>query len=144
MTHGDASTFLNALGAREGDPELDQALTLVGGEYAVETYDDDGVDEKYLMLADRGVDFLLEDGELETVFVYAKATKTRGMYGGWATLFEGIGPDSSPNDVRRTLGAPLRSTRAYMTYESAPGFVQFEFDGESLTMAVLMRRVIGG
>lgn len=144
MTHGDASIFLNALGAREGDPELDQALSLVGGEHAVETYDDDGLDEKYLILADRGVDFLLEHGELETVFVYARATKTRGVYGGWASLFDGVGPDSSPHDLLRALGAPLRSTGTYMTYESAPGFVQFEFDGENLTMAVVMRRVIGG
>ncbi|WP_194421446.1 hypothetical protein [Microbacterium abyssi] len=144
MIHGDASTFLNALGAREGDPRLTQAVSAVGGEYAVEVYDDDGVVEKYLIMADRGADFLLEDGELETVFIYAAATKTRGMYDGWATLIDGVGPDASPDEVVRALGAPLRSTRAYLTYEADPGFVQFEFDGEKLTMAVVMRRVIGG
>lgn len=144
MIQGDISIFLQALSAPEGDPRLEQALSLVGGDHEVDEYDDTGVVEKYLILSDRGVNFLLRDGQLDTVFVYATATASRGIYGGWSTLIEGIGPDSSRDDLLRALGEPVRSTSAYVTYAADPGFVQFEFDGDALTAAVVMRELIGG
>lgn len=144
MIHGDATTFLNALGAREHDPRITQAVGLVGGGYSAEAYDDDGVEEKYLVMSDRGIDFLLKDGELETVFVFATVTEDHDVYGGWATLLDGVSIDSSRDDIVRALGEPLRSTSNYLTYDAEPGFVQFDFDGERLSMAVIMRRLVGG
>lgn len=144
MIQGDVFTFLNALGAPEGDSRLERALALVGGEPSVEIYDDEGAEEKYLNLSEQGVSFLLMDGRLDTVFVYAIASSTRNAYGRWSTLIDGIAPDSSRDDIERVLGTPLRSTSSYLTYQADPGFVQFEFDGASLKMAVIMGELVGG
>lgn len=144
MINGDASTFLKALGAREGDERLAQAIAVVGGTYSVEEYNDDGVEEKYLDMSDRGVELLLQDGELETVFVFATVTDEHVAYGGWTSLIDGVSVDSSRDDITRAMGEPLRSTSKYVTYDAEPGFVQFEFDDDRLSMAVFMRRLIGG
>lgn len=144
MIQGDVFTFLNALEAEEADPRVERALAMVGGEPTVETYDDEGVEEKYLNLSEQGASFLFMDGTLDTVFVYAAASSTRNAYARWSTLIEGIGPDSSREDIERVLGAPLRSTGSYMTYEADPGFVQFDFDGASLKSVVIMSELVGG
>lgn len=144
MIRGDVLIFLNALEAEETDQRLEQALAVVGGEPTIETYDDAGDEEKYLDLPERGVSFLLTDGSLDTVFIYAVASPTRSAYAQWSTLIEGIGPDSSREDIEATLGTPLRSTDRYLTYRADPGFVQFDFDGGRLKMLVVMGMLIGG
>lgn len=144
MITGDVSTFLNALGAREGDPRLEQALTFVGGEHETETFDDGGIEAKYLVMAGRGVDFLLNDGVVSTVFVYATESEEQGIYGRWATLVDGVGAEASPDGVVRALGTPKRATSTYVLYDVEPGFVQFDFDEDTLKMAVVMQHDIGG
>ncbi|MFI5427522.1 hypothetical protein [Aeromicrobium sp. UC242_57] len=144
MIHGDVSTFLQALGAREGDPRLEQALAFVGGEPETETFHDEQGESKYLIMPGRGVDFLLKDGVLDTVFIYAVESVEQGVYGGWSTLVDGVGADASTDDVVRVLGAPRRATSGYACYQVDPGFVQFDFDDDRLTMAVVMRHDIGG
>lgn len=132
MIQGDVFTFLNALGAREGDPRLEHALAFVGGPHEVEVFDEGGVQGKYLVMTDRGVDFLLKDGVLTTVFVYATDTPDQGIYGGWESLVAGVGSDASSDAVVQALGAPLRSTESFVRYQVDPGFVQFDFDGDAL------------
>lgn len=144
MIQGDVFTFLNALGAREGDPRLEEALAFVGGPHEDEVFDDGGVQEKYLVMTDRGVDFLLKDGVLTTVFVYATDTPDQGIYGGWESLVAGVGSDASSDAVVQALGAPLRSTESFVRYQVDPGFVQFDFDGDALKMLVVMQEVVGG
>lgn len=142
MIQGDVSTFLSALGASEGDARLDRALALVGGEPEVETFVDGGVRSTYLSLEDKGAEFLLTNGELSTVFL--SAASKDGTYPGWTTLVEGVAPTSSREDVVRTLGEPLRSRDALVTYKADPGYLQFDFDGDSIKTAVVMRELIGG
>lgn len=142
MIQGDVSTFLSALGAGEGDPQLDRALALVGGELEVETFIDGGAKSIYLSMEDKGVEFLLTDGELSTVFF--SASQTDPTYGGWSTLIDGIGPESSRTDVVEALGEPLRARDAFVTYEADSGYVQFDFDGDLMKTAVVMRALIGG
>jgi hypothetical protein len=143
MIQGEIRTFLDALSAREGEERLDRALALVGGRPEIEVYDDDIV-EKYLNLPERGVTFLLNDGQLDTVFVYAAPKATKAPYPGWPTLIDDVAADSSRDDVQQVLGTPIRSTNSYLTYAADPGFVQFEFDGAALSMVVVMRELIGG
>lgn len=141
---GDVFIFLKALGAREGDPSLEQAMAFVGGEHETETFDDSEVEAKYLVMSERGVDFLLNDGVLDTVFVFATESDEQSIYRGWTTLVDGITAASSPDDVVRALGAPKRATDTYILYEVDAGFVQFDFDGNALKMAVVMQHDIGG
>jgi len=144
MIRGDIAAFLGALGAAEGDPRLQKAIDLVGGEPTIESFDDDRTVETYLVLSDRGADLLLTDGALNTVFVYAGTTPDHAVYGGWSTLIEGVGPAAAPGDIVAALGRPLRSTDRYLTYAAEPGYVQFDFDSGALTMVTVMRELIGG
>ena len=142
MIRGDVSTFLNALGAKENDPQLERALALVGGTPEVESFVDGGVKSTYLSLEDRGVEFLLTDGELSTVFF--SASSGDGVYAGWPTLIEGVRTGSTREQIVRALGEPLRSRDAFVTYEVDTGFVQFDFDGDVIKTVVVMRELIGG
>lgn len=144
MIQGDVSTFLSALGASEGDARLERALALVGGEPEVETFVDGGVKSKYLSMPDRGVTFLLTAGELSTVFFYAENTAEKDVYREWPALIEGVGSDSTRDDVVAALGEPLRAREAFVTYEVDAGYVQFEFNGDTIKLAVVMRELIGG
>lgn len=144
MIQGDVSTFLSALGAEEGDARLERALTFVGGTPTVETYDDAGAEEKYLNFSEQGASFLLTDGALDTVFVYATGTSSRNAYSRWSTLIDGVGPESSREDIERELGDPVRQKASYLTYQADSGYLQFEFDGAALKMVVVMKELIGG
>lgn len=144
MITGGVSTLLNTLGAREGDPRLEQAMAFVGGDHETETFDDGGVEAKYLVMSGRGVDFLLNDGVVSTVFVYATESEEQSIYGNWPTLVNGVDADASPDEVVRALGAPKRATSTYVLYETELGFVQFDFDEDTLKMAVVMQHDIGG
>jgi hypothetical protein len=140
----DGLTFLDALGAEEGDQQMDRVLSAIGGEPTIEVYDEDDVEEKYLSLPEQGVSLLFMDGPLNTVFVYPTASSTRNAYTRWSTLIEGIDPNSSRVDIERLLGVPLRSTNSYLTYQAGSGFVQFDFDGDALTLVVIMSELVGG
>lgn len=144
MIHGDIRTLLDALGAREGDARLDAALELVGGDYETETYNERGGEATYLLLSDRGVDFLLENGVLNTVFCYATQTEDHGIYGGAASLVDGIDFTVSRVGLAEALGTPARITTTFLLYQADPGIVQFVFEGNALTQIVASRHDLGG
>lgn len=143
MIQGDVSEFLSALGAREGDALLQRALDFVGGEHEVDVFDDDDAVATYLVVPDRGVDFLLVDGVLSTVFIYATVNSEHAAYGAWPSLVHGVTASAGRDELVRALGEPKRSAAGYLLYETDQGFLQFDFDGETLTMAVVMTRDIG-
>jgi len=144
MIQGEVSVFLSALGAREGDLRLRRALEFVGGQPELDVFDDGGEVATYLAVPARGVELLLTDGALSTVFVHATATEEHAAYDGWAQLLPGIDADSSREDVIRAFGEPKRSAPGYLLYGAGSGFVQFDFAGEMLAMAVVMERDING
>ncbi|GAA1912846.1 hypothetical protein GCM10009775_01770 [Microbacterium aoyamense] len=142
MIQGDVEAFLKALGAREGDPLLEQALAVVAGEYEVDVFDDADAEQKYLVAVERGVEFLLEDGIVTTVFVYAADRDDQRTYGRWPTLVEGIDRGFSADEIVAALGAPQARTPTFLRYAADGGFVQFDFDGARLSMLVVMREVV--
>lgn len=136
MIQGDVAKFLSAMGAREGDRRLTDALALIGGEYETSNYVDDGVESKYLVSKAHGVDFLLEDGALRSIFFHARSSAGQKMYDGWSSLVDGIGPDMSQADVVNALGAPKRSTGVFAIYQADPGFIRFVFSGGKIKTVV--------
>lgn len=144
MIQGDVTTFLAALGASEGDARLERALALVGGDYDVEVYDDDDVQSKYLIMADRGADFLLKDGSLSTVFFYAVESADEHVYVGEATLIDGVSFAMSRDELFEQIGQPKRATAGYAIYAVGEGFVQFDFDKDSIKQVNVMAQDFGG
>jgi hypothetical protein len=124
------------MGSREGDDRLTKALAFVGGEYETSTYLDAGTESRYLVSKEHGVDFLMEDGALHSVFFHARSTAGQAMYDGWAGLIDGIGPDASPESLADVLGAPKRATEVFAIYPADPGFVRFVFSNGRLKMVV--------
>ncbi|XUK63205.1 hypothetical protein ABMA10_14635 [Plantibacter sp. RU18] len=144
MIQGDVLAFLNVLGVREGDPRLEQVIAFVGGDVTTEIFDEDEGEATYLLMPESGVEFLLDGGELSSVFFHAQASAENAVYRGWSALIEGLDPAASPDEVRRALGAPIRSTEKYLLYRAGSGFVNLNFVGDALRMAVVMRRDIVG
>lgn len=144
MIQGDVFTFLGALGALEGDVLLQEALTIVGGDVETEVFIEDDVELKYLIMAGRGVTFLLEDGVVTTVFIYALDTDSQSAYLSWDTLVLGVNRASSPADIQSVLGTPVKATHELVRYDTGSSFVQFEFKGDQLKLLAMMSTVIGG
>ncbi|KDA05261.1 hypothetical protein DC31_03970 [Microbacterium sp. CH12i] len=143
MIEGAIVTYVNALGTSEGEQRFTDAVALVGDQYKVETYNDRGFEEKYLIQMDRGADFLLKAGALSSVFFYAEGSRDRSPYFGWSSLVDGIGPDASRDDIVRVLGEPYYSTPQAMLYAVDDAFVRFAFEEGTLTMAVAQREAPG-
>jgi hypothetical protein len=143
MIQGDALTLLSALGAREGEPSLQKVLDFVGDHYEAEIYDESGIEEKYLVAVDRGVDFLLIDGVLNTIFIYAVDSADQRSYARWSELVEGIATSDTREDIVRVLGDPIAATGEYLRYGTSAGFLQFDLEEGRLKMLVLMAQVIG-
>lgn len=144
MTRGDVRVLLSALGARDGDEALERAFAFVGGEPEMETFADEGGTATYASFPERGVEFLLKDGAVSSVFVAAADTDDLRTYSDWRSLLPGVGPGAARDDVAAALRQePVRATEAYETYAVDGGYLQFEFTGGGLTMLVVMRQLVG-
>ncbi|WP_427869369.1 DUF6357 family protein [Leucobacter luti] len=140
---GDARLFLAALGAREGDPALDRLIAFIGETPGVDVFEDAGQESRYLLFPSSGVEMLLVDGSLHTVFVHAvERSDTQRRYARFATLVDGVTRGSSPRAIVRALGAPVKDSERFLRYPDEQGFVQFDVDGARISMVVFMREVV--
>lgn len=145
MIQGDISLFLKALGAKEKDPSFKKAFDFIGGEYETDIYTDTGEEEKYLIMENKGVEFLLRNSSLSTIFFHViEEEEGQGVYKDLSSLIKRLKANASSADIEKLLGAPLRSTEKHLTYEAKPGYVQFDFADGKLKTVVAMTELIGG
>ncbi len=142
MIQGGIIEFLQALRARESDASFSRVLENLGGNAKVDLYTDRGIEEKFLAVSDRGVDFLVLEGVLRTIFIYARKTRSHERYAGWPSLVAGIDATSSRADIQNALGEPIATSHEFIRYRNEHGYLQFEFDGETLSMAVVLAEVV--
>lgn len=144
MTRGDVRVLLSALGAREGEDALERAFAFVGGDPEIETFVDERGTATYARFPEQGVEFLLKDGAVSSVFIAASDTDDLRTYRNWQGLLPGVGPGATRDDVATALRKePVRATEVYETYAVDGGYLQFEFAGDRFTMLVVMRQLVG-
>ncbi|GAB3298115.1 hypothetical protein EK0264_16630 [Epidermidibacterium keratini] len=142
MLDDDGRMFLDALGVREGDARLSAAVELVGGDYDTEIFDDP--EATYLVMDDRGVDFLLEDDVVVAVFVYGPGSANGAPYARGSHVVQGLDFGASPGEARRVLGEPKRTGPTYLLYELEQRVLHLEFTSGTLTMFTLQLRDVAG
>lgn len=135
---GAVVTYLEVLGTARGDRRLEQVVELLGGVTGTERYDDAGSVDVYLAVATRGVDLLLRDGTLHTVFFSATD------FPGWPDLIEQTSHARTRDDVVHALGEPLRERPHYVTYPIGPAYLQFDLEDYVVVRAVVMVELVGG
>src|SRR5699024_10635926 len=77
---GEILTYLEAIGADDGSDAMIAAMEAVGTTFSIKEYTSTGVHEKYLIFAKGGVDFLLHDGIVDTVFFHLRDSEKYAAY----------------------------------------------------------------
>lgn len=124
---GDVTTFLDALGHAESDPEVESVVRALGTQHSVEEFDDGPEAARYLSFERAGAEILLHDGSVAAVALYPRGGDGYEPYPAMNTLIEGMPSTWSRDDVRARLGEPLRSKQGYDLYEVGGRFVHFQY-----------------
>lgn len=146
MIQGNVLVFLNALGHEETNSEFSDVLSLIeSDDYQRFRFADIPGEEheEYLKMPNSGVDFLLDHGVIDTIFIYSTNTKDHSSYQGWRGLVDGVSSEMGQEEVISILGEPLRVTPLGMTYGARGGYLQFEFADGQITQLVVMREMFG-
>lgn len=128
---GTITTFLTALNHPELDEEVQTVISVLGESYETETYNDTGVEEKYLSAPEQGVELLLDDGILNTIFIYATPTDENEVFSDWEGLIDGLNEDSTREEIRAIVGDPVKTATLYDLYQVEDRFIHFQFDESS-------------
>lgn len=128
---GTITTFLVALNHPEVDEEVQTVIGVLGESYETETYNDTEVEEKYLSAPAQGLELLLNDGILNTIFIYAAPTDENEVFSDWEGLIDGLNGDSAREEIRSILGEPVKTATLYDLYQLEDRFIHFEFDESS-------------
>lgn len=127
----DLEVFFSALGKGLASPELEALMAMVGGQFA--TAPAQKLTRKttqYLTAPAQGVEILLTDGSVSTIFLTVQPKGEKQPYPGIDRLFDGLGATSPREDFRVVLGPAIRSKPVYDFFGSDGRFVHAEFDSE--------------
>ncbi|MDA2809765.1 hypothetical protein O4J56_03855 [Nocardiopsis sp. RSe5-2] len=128
---GEAALLLDALGRRQGDSRILEAIALVGPGMEVEEFGFGGVRSTYLVFRPSGTDLLFEDGVLVSAMVRTRPDGQDPGYGRYprpAALIDGLSPTATRSGVAALLGTPERAGAAFDRYPANGRHLHFEFD----------------
>lgn len=127
---GEIRPYLDAIGAEDGSDEMIAAMEAVGTKFTLKEYTSTGVHEKYLIFAKGGVDFLLHDGIVDTVFFHLRDSDKYAAYAHPDALVEGVRFGMSRDEVIDKLGTPRQNKKRYLLYPAGDAFVNIQFRDE--------------
>lgn len=87
---GKIHTYLAAIGSEDGSDAMIAAMEAVGTKFSIKEYTSTGVHEKYLIFAKGGVDFLLLDGIVDSVFFHLYESDRYAAYAHVEALVDGL------------------------------------------------------
>lgn len=127
---GEILTYLEAIGSADGSDVMLTAMEAVGTKFTIKEYTSTGVHEKYLIFAKGGVDFLLHDGIVDTVFFHLRDSEKYAAYAHPDALVEGVRFGMSRDEVIDKLGTPRQNKKRYLLYPAGDAFVNIQFRDE--------------
>ena len=127
---GKIHTYLAAIGSEDGSDAMIAAMEAVGTKFSIKEYTSTGVHEKYLIFAKGGVDFLLLDGIVDTVFFHLRDSEKYAAYAHPDALVEGVRFGMSRDEVIDKLGIPRQNKKRYLLYPAGDAFVNIRFRDE--------------
>lgn len=125
---GEILPYLDALGTEDGSEQMLAAMKLVGTKFTIDEYTSMGMHEKYLMFTKGGVDFLLIDGTLDTIFFRLVASDEGGAYARPNALIEGVEHGMSADDLSTVLGKPLHDDPGHHVYQTGDKYLNVDLE----------------
>ena len=135
---GEIETFLRSLGCRNPDEKILDSIVLIGCEFEYEeTYYD--VKKSYWNFYKRGVSFCFTKSDsLRIIFFYMCRNDEYYKYPFLNTLIDGVGYDSSKDDLVKLFGKPSSYSDIWIKYMCNDKYVHFEFNkNEELSQITL-------
>lgn len=127
---GKIQPYLDAIGTEDGSDAMIAAMEAVETTFSIKEYTSTGVHEKYLIFAKGGVDFLLHDGIVDTVFFHLRDSDKYAAYAHPDALVDGVRFGMSRDEVIEQLGTPRQNKKRYLLYPAGDAFVNIQFRDE--------------
>ena len=130
---GKIHTYLAAIGSEDGSDAMIAAMEAVGTKFSIKEYTSTGVHEKYLIFAKGGVDFLLLDGIVDTVFFHLRDSEKYAAYAHVEALVDGLAPGMPRAEVIDLLGPARQDREHFLLYPAGDAFVNIQLDDERIS-----------
>ena len=139
---GDLLTAIAALGHGADDAETQAALALFGPPFERSQYPVGAVTRTYYVAERNHAELIFEDGVLEDVMIRLRSSEEHGAYARPDGLIDGVGPDTTREQILERFGTPEWSNAhadRFWFAGDAPNrvFVRFEYvDGRVADISV--------
>lgn len=129
---GDLLTAIAALGHGADDAETRAVLALFGPSFERSQYPVGAVTRTYYVAERKHAELIFEDGLFEDVRIWIRSSEERGAYARPEGLIDGVGPDTTREQILERFGTPEWSndrTDRFWIAEDLPNrvFVRFEY-----------------
>lgn len=140
IINGEIITFLKALGCRQGDVKILDAITLIASDFEIETVKYDDLSHVYFHFFKSGVDFTFNSynsvEELKAIFIYVKEIDGYLKYPFIEDFIDGISSKVTMDDIANILGVPECKKKKWIRYKYYNNYIHFEFN-ESNELALI-------
>lgn len=138
--HGEIQPYLDALGTEDGSEKMIAAMEAVGTAFTIDEFTSTGVEEKYLEFRRGGVEFLVVDGILDTVFFNLVEDEYGAAYPRPEALIPGVHHGMSRQAAIELLGTPRRDEPKYLLFAVGERFLNLRIHDEQVVgLTVLCR-----
>lgn len=124
--HGKILPYLEAIGTEDGSEPMLTAMGLVGTKFTIDEYTSAGMHEKYLKFTKGGVDFLVIDGIVDTIFFRLAKSDYGASYARPNSLIEGVEHNMSVDALAAVLGSPIFEASDHIVYRVGEKFLNID------------------
>lgn len=135
--HSEIQTYLDALGTEDGSEEMLAAMRLVGTTFSMQEFTSAVMHERYLEFRRSGVEMLVIDGILETIFFQLAESEEETAYPRPDALIPGLHHGMSRQAAIEQLGTPLRDEPGYLRFAIGDAFAVVTFREGGVEMLTL-------
>jgi len=120
-------SVLDVLGRPAEDESVEAAMALFGPPFERSEFEIGPVVRVYQVAADGHAQLIFEDGVFTSAMVWVRESAERGAYVSPAPLVDGVGPETTRDEILARFGTPARSTDASDRFRVDGGFVRFGY-----------------
>lgn len=140
---GDLAAVIGALGRSTQDGAVRAVMSLFGPSFERSEYEIGPVSRVYEVAADGHAQLIFEDGLFETAMVWIRATAEHSACASPETLVDGIGPETTREEIVARFGTPSRAGDDWDRFRAEGGFLRFGYVDGRVEEISVMRRTPG-
>lgn len=123
---GEITPYLDAIGSEDGSAVMIAAMERVGTTFTTDEFTSMGMLEKYLEFTKGGVDFLVIDGIVDTIFFRLVDDPSGAAHRDPDALIPGLRHGMSRDAVIELLGEPVRNEPNFLLYAVGAKFLNVQ------------------